>query len=64
LNLRTAVLRAFDDRIQAAITNAIGSGGRRSWCLDYSRRNSAMWPGLTWRFRQLTRRFNSADYEM
>ena len=64
LEVRANVLRAFNDRIQVSLTKAIWGSGCRSWYLDHNGRNTTIWPGYTWKFRQLTRRFNSADYEM
>lgn len=64
LNLRADVLRRYNDGIQALLSKAIWGSGCRSWYLDHNGRNTTMWPGYTWKFRQLTRRFDSADYEM
>lgn len=64
LNVRADVLRTFNDGIQASLRKAIWASGCRSWYLDHNGRNTTIWPGYTWKFRQLTRRFNSADYEM
>src|SRR5215210_2681576 len=38
------------------------SGGCRSWYLDANGRNSTLWPGFTWPFRRMTRRFDPATY--
>jgi hypothetical protein len=38
------------------------SGGCRSWYLDAAGRNSTLWPGFTWPFRRMTRRFDPAHY--
>jgi cation diffusion facilitator CzcD-associated flavoprotein CzcO len=40
------------------------SGGCRSWYLDATGRNSTVWPGYTWRFRQRMRRFDLGAYEV
>jgi cation diffusion facilitator CzcD-associated flavoprotein CzcO len=37
-------------------------GGCRSWYQDVTGRNSALWPGTTWRYRQRMRRFDPAAY--
>ncbi len=63
LNLRAEVLRTFNDRLQASLKKAVWGSGCRSWYLDRSGHNSTLWPGFTWKFRQLTRRFNRADYD-
>jgi cation diffusion facilitator CzcD-associated flavoprotein CzcO len=40
------------------------SGGCRSWYLDATGRNSALWPDFTWRFRRRVARFEPAEYAM
>jgi cation diffusion facilitator CzcD-associated flavoprotein CzcO len=39
------------------------SGGCASWYIDANGRNTTIWPDWTWRFRQLTRKFDIAEYE-
>jgi cation diffusion facilitator CzcD-associated flavoprotein CzcO len=38
------------------------AGGCRSWYLDRTGRNSALWPDFTWRFERRVRRFIPAEY--
>ncbi|MCM3212925.1 hypothetical protein M3613_22555, partial [Bacillus licheniformis] len=39
------------------------TGGCKSWYLDpRTGKNTTLWPGFTWRFRQATARFSIADY--
>jgi cation diffusion facilitator CzcD-associated flavoprotein CzcO len=38
------------------------SGGCASWYLDQTGRNSTLWPGFTWAYRQRLRRFDPAAY--
>ncbi|HEX2091310.1 MAG TPA: NAD(P)/FAD-dependent oxidoreductase [Longimicrobiaceae bacterium] len=38
------------------------SGGCRSWYLDATGRNSALWPDFTWRFRRRVARFRPGEY--
>ena len=64
LDVRRDVLREFNDLIQKSLTDALGGSGCRSWYRDHNSRNATIWPGYTWKFRQLMRRFNRADYEM
>ncbi|WP_277601705.1 NAD(P)/FAD-dependent oxidoreductase [Rhodococcus sp. X156] len=51
----------IDDQLQGTVWNA---GGCSSWYLDASGRNSAMWPTFTWRYRQLTKRFDPSRYQL
>jgi cation diffusion facilitator CzcD-associated flavoprotein CzcO len=52
---------AVDKRLS---TTVWGSGGCRSWYMDGTGRNFALWPGYTWRFRQAMRRFDVDAYEV
>jgi cation diffusion facilitator CzcD-associated flavoprotein CzcO len=38
------------------------TGGCASWYIDANGRNTTLWPGFTWRFRQITRRFDITAY--
>jgi cation diffusion facilitator CzcD-associated flavoprotein CzcO len=49
----------IDERLQGTVWNA---GGCKSWYLDDTGRNSTLWPGFTWPFREATRRFEPAEY--
>jgi hypothetical protein len=40
------------------------SGGCRSWYLDATGRNSAIWPGSTISFRRRLRALKAADYQL
>jgi cation diffusion facilitator CzcD-associated flavoprotein CzcO len=51
--------RSIDERLQGTVWN---SGGCNSWYLDDTGRNSTLWPGFTWPFREATRRFDPAEY--
>ena len=39
------------------------TGGCASWYLDAHGRNTTLWPGFTFTFRQLTRHFDHAAYD-
>jgi cation diffusion facilitator CzcD-associated flavoprotein CzcO len=51
--------RSIDERLQGTVWN---SGGCNSWYLDDTGRNSTLWPGFTWPFREATRRFDATEY--
>jgi cation diffusion facilitator CzcD-associated flavoprotein CzcO len=51
--------RSLDERLRGTVWN---SGGCNSWYLDETGRNSTLWPGFTWPFREATRRFDPAEY--
>jgi cation diffusion facilitator CzcD-associated flavoprotein CzcO len=63
--VRDDVQEAFNARIQKRLEGTVwNSGGCASWYLDENGRNTTIWPGFTWPFRQDTRHFNPADYEL
>ena len=64
LVVRQEVLRRFNDGLQSFLKKAIWGTGCRSWYLDRNSRNTTLWPGYTFKFRKLTRRFDIADYQV
>jgi cation diffusion facilitator CzcD-associated flavoprotein CzcO len=65
LEVRAEVQEAFNDRIQQRLQGTVwNSGGCASWYLDENGRNTTIWPGFTWPFRQETRHFEPADYTL
>jgi cation diffusion facilitator CzcD-associated flavoprotein CzcO len=40
------------------------AGGCASWYLDANGRNSTVWPGSTWRYRERMRRFEPEEYHL
>jgi cation diffusion facilitator CzcD-associated flavoprotein CzcO len=65
LEPRAEAQEAFVDAIDRRMTGTVWtSGGCRSWYLDGTGRNSALWPDFTWRFRRRVARFEPAEYAM
>jgi hypothetical protein len=64
LEIRADVLQRFNEGLQQMLKNAIWGTGCRSWYLDRNGRNTTLWPGYTFRFRKLTRRFDVTDYQV
>ncbi|GAB2573414.1 flavin-containing monooxygenase [Kribbella endophytica] len=57
------VQRAFVDGVRSSMRNTVWTrGGCTSWYLDAQGRNTTLWPSFTFRFRQLTRRFDRSQY--
>lgn len=55
--------KAFNERIQRSLEGTVwNSGGCRSWYLDGQGRNPTIWPGMTWPYVRLMRRFDPAAY--
>jgi cation diffusion facilitator CzcD-associated flavoprotein CzcO len=64
LEPRAAVQASYNAKIQDQLRGTVwNNGGCASWYLDEKGRNTTLWPTFTFRFRQLVRRFNTADYE-
>ena len=65
VEVRPQALRNFNDGLQARIGRAVwNTGGCQSWYLDANGRNVTLWPGATWQFRRLTRRFDAQAYRL
>lgn len=64
VEVRPLVEAQFNHDLQGRLKKAIWStGGCKSWYLDpRTGKNTTLWPGFTWRFRQATARFSMADY--
>jgi cation diffusion facilitator CzcD-associated flavoprotein CzcO len=63
VEVRPEVQRAFVDGVRSSMRNTVWTrGGCTSWYLDAQGRNTTLWPSFTFRFRQLTRRFDRSQY--
>jgi len=63
--VREEVQEAFNERIQRRLQGTVwNSGGCASWYLDENGKNTTIWPGFTWPFRQETRHFDPTDYTL
>ncbi len=58
---QAAYNREIDARMPGTVWSA---GGCRSWYLDRTGRNSTLWPGFSYPFRRLTRRFDADRYAL
>jgi cation diffusion facilitator CzcD-associated flavoprotein CzcO len=63
--VREDVQHTFNDRLQRNLQGSVWtSGGCQSWYIDANGRNTTVWPGFTWRYRQRLHRFTPADYTL
>jgi len=54
----------FNERLARRLEGSVWStGGCASWYLDQHGNNTTLWPDFTFRFRELTRRFDAEQYE-
>jgi hypothetical protein len=59
------VEEAFNTDVQTRLRDTVwNSGGCRSWYLDPTGRNTTIWPGMTWPYVRLMRRFDPAAYRV
>ncbi len=64
VEVRPDVQRRFVDGVRSRMRNTVWTtGGCVSWYLDSQGRNTTIWPGFTFRFRRLTRRFDPTEYD-
>ncbi|WP_051361830.1 flavin-containing monooxygenase [Solimonas soli] len=63
VDVRADVQKRFNDKVQGTVSSAIwNSGGCKSWYLDARGRNTTIWPGFTFVFRNKTRHFKTEKY--
>ena len=63
LEVRPEVQDAFNEEMQSRLARSVwDAGGCGSWYLDEHGRDSTMWPGFTYEFRQRTRAFDLDSY--
>ena len=65
VEVRPEVQHRFNDELQRRLRDSVwNTGGCRSWYLDSHGRNTTLWPGFTFEFRRLTKRFDPASYTL
>ncbi len=62
LDVREETQTRFQRGLAKRNAQTVWSSGCRSWYLDSSGRNTALWPGFTFAYRFLTRRLNLSNY--
>ena len=64
LDVREDAQRGYNEDIQRRLAGTVWASGCASWYLDAHGRNTTLWPGFCFQFRQATRRFDPADYHV
>lgn len=66
VEVKPAVEHAYNQQLQDKLKRTIwNTGGCQSWYLDpRTGKNTTLWPGSTWRFKQVTRHFALKDYSV
>lgn len=64
IDVKETAQRDFVTKTQAGLKNTVWASGCESWYLDAKGENWTLWPGFTFAYRLLTRRFNPAVCEV
>jgi cation diffusion facilitator CzcD-associated flavoprotein CzcO len=63
IEVRRDAQDGFNADVQSRLRNTVwNAGGCRSWYLDSTGRNTTIWPGMTWPYVKMLRRFDPAAY--
>ncbi|WP_051293680.1 flavin-containing monooxygenase [Pseudoduganella violaceinigra] len=62
LEVRPQVQAAYNQELQRKLKRTVWHTGCNSWYLDSRGRNLVIWPGFTFHYRHLTRRFDIGSY--
>ncbi|HZX27918.1 MAG TPA: GNAT family N-acetyltransferase, partial [Telluria sp.] len=54
----------YNERLQRRLRRSVWNSGCTSWYLNAARRNYVIWPGFSFTYRALTRRFDAANYRV
>ncbi|OZB17287.1 MAG: 4-hydroxyacetophenone monooxygenase [Marinobacter sp. 34-60-7] len=52
----------YNAGLQDKLGDSVWQTGCKSWYVNEHGRNTTLWPGFTWQFRQQTRRFDAVQY--
>ncbi|MBN9388246.1 MAG: NAD(P)/FAD-dependent oxidoreductase [Chloroflexi bacterium] len=62
IEVRPDVVASYNEWLQDRLKKTVWNSGCKSWYLDKQGHNTTLWPGFTFSFRRLTRRFKAARY--
>lgn len=65
IEVRREAQEAFNVDVQSRLRDTVwNAGGCRSWYLDSTGRNTTIWPGMTWPYVRMLRRFDPGAYRV
>ncbi len=64
VDVKPAVQRAYNERLQRRLGKAVWASGCKSWYLGADGHNFTLWPGFTFEYRWATRRFDAENYDL
>ncbi|MEC7815920.1 MAG: NAD(P)/FAD-dependent oxidoreductase [Pseudomonadota bacterium] len=62
VEVRSEAVADYNAGLQDKLGDSVWQTGCKSWYVNEQGRNTTLWPGFTWQFRQQTRRFDAAQY--
>ncbi len=62
VEVKEEVQRDFNAELQRRMKGTVWSTGCKSWYLDQDGRNYTLWPGFTFTYRRMTRKFDMENY--
>lgn len=62
VEVKADVQAAFNADIQQRLKGTVWASGCKSWYLDHTGKNTTLWPGFTFAYRWITRRFDEENY--
>ena len=60
--IKADVQSAYNADLQQRLKRSVWATGCKSWYLDHNGKNTTLWPGFTFVYRWITRRFDAANY--
>ena len=64
VEVKADIARSYNDTLQRRLHATVWNSGCHSWYLSSSGKNHTLWPGFTFEYRRLTRRFDAASYRI
>ena len=64
IEVKDHVQAHYNQGLQKQLGKAIWASGCKSWYVNANGKNTTLWPGFTFRFRQATRHFKLGDYRV
>ncbi|MGH8430199.1 MAG: 4-hydroxyacetophenone monooxygenase, partial [Solimonas sp.] len=64
LEVRREVQDAYNAGLQQQLGNSVWQSGCKSWYINANGKNTTLWPGFTFRFREQLRRIDLQNYRL
>ena len=64
IEVKPEAQRHYNAKLQGRFTGTVWASGCKSWYLSSQGKNSTLWPGFTFQYRHITRRFDQANYRI